>query len=363
MKNAIITVLLLSSFVANAQTTITAKEWQFDGAKTPPGTTIILAEGERGPLLLKNLKGTAEKPILILNKGHVTIKAAKTASYGLKTINCQYIEVVGTMDYGIEVNGGNIGVQVDGLSTNFRISFLEVHNSGFAGIMAKTDPTCDKATQRGYFTMYNVNITNNRIHHVGGEGIYLGNSFGKSGVKATCGQLLPHYIVNANVSFNETDSTGCEGIQVGSVTSGAFVAFNNVKNSGLSPFAAGQSNGIQIGEGTGGICYGNTITNARANGIIVLGKGDNIVSYNTIINSGENGIFADTRFNTAEEAKGKSFTFTNNTILNSKVYAIKLNSVALPMHYVFNNVITGAGIKLMSAKVKITQDNNLIKPL
>jgi hypothetical protein len=349
---------LLFSLTTQAQTTILPTQWQLDGTNIAPGTTITIPAGTRGPLLLKNLKGTPDKPILITNTGgKVTFKATKTASYGFKAMNCSNIRFVASAYGEIEIDGGNIGVTFDNFTTDFTISNLEVHNSGFAGIMAKTDPTCDKATQRGNFVVRNVNITNNYIHDVGGEGIYLGNSFYAKGFKAACGQLvLPHDIVNANVSFNRTENTGCEGIQVGSATKGAVIANNTVTNAGISPFAAGQSNGIQIGEGTGGSCYGNVVKNARGNGIIVLGLGDNVVFDNTITDSGENGIFADTR-----TAAPQFFMFINNTIVNSKVYAIKLNSISLPMHFILNNKITGNGIKLASAKVKATFVSNVVK--
>jgi hypothetical protein len=356
MKNTLIAFFLLCSIVARSQTTILPSQWQLDGTNIAPGTTITIPAGTRGPLLLKNLKGTPDKPILITNNGHVTIKAAKTASYGFKAMNCSNIRFIASAYGEIEIDGGNIGVTFDNFTTDFTISNIEVHNSGFAGIMAKTDPTCDKATQRGNFVMRNVNITNNYIHNVGGEGIYAGNSFAWKGVKLSCGQVMPHYIENINISNNRTDSTGCEGIQLGSANKGAVVSNNTVSYSGLSPFAAGQSNGIQIGEGTGGSCYGNVVKNARGNGIIVLGLGDNVVFDNIITDSGENGIFADTR-TTAPQF----FMFINNTIVNSKVYAIKLNSTLLPMHFILNNKITGNGIKLASAKVKATLVSNVVK--
>jgi hypothetical protein len=358
MKYLFTIAILLSSFAVKAQTTILPTQSKIDGTKIPPGTTLVIKAGERGPLLFQNLKGTAEKPILIINEGAVTIKAAKTASYGMKMLNSRFFKVIGSIGFGFKVDGGNIGITFDGLSTNFKLSGVEVRNCGFAGIMAKTDPTCVKATQRGYFTMYDIDITYNYIHNVGGEAIYIGNSFAKNGVKtATCGQVFPHYLVNVNVLYNITDSTGCEGIQVGSANRNANVNYNTVTNSGLSPFAAGQSNGIQIGEGTGGTCFGNVVKNARANGIIVLGSENIIVSGNVIINSGENGIFADTRFANPKDAVGKYIKFINNTIVNSKVYAIKLNSTVLPMHYLVDNKITGNGIKLMSPKVKVTYSN------
>jgi hypothetical protein len=69
---------------------------------------------------------------------------------------------------------------------------------------------------------------------------------------------------------------------VGSAISGCEVYNNTVTSPGQSPFASGQNNGIQIGEGTGGKCYNNLLKNAPGNGIIVLGLGDNQV-YNNLL--------------------------------------------------------------------------------
>ena len=340
------------------QTIIPSTAWQFDGASLAPGSTVIIPEGNRGALLLKNLHGTAEEPIIVINDGKVVITALKTASYGLKTLNCQHFKILGNgtagLYYGIEVNGGNISVTMDGLSSDFEVAYLEVHESGFAGIMAKTDPTCDVATQRGNFTLNNPYIHHNYIYNTGGEGIYVGNSFYMNGVTASCGKVWPHDVVNADISYNITNNTGCEGIQLGSATSGANVYCNTVTSPGVSPFASGQNNGIQIGEGTGGNCYRNLVKDAPGCGIIVLGLGNNLVYSNIIVNA-DIGIFADSRY-----TPGPYFMFVNNTIVGSKSFAIKLNSVLIPMQYIVNNAIVGGTIKLLNTNVHCTQVNNYV---
>lgn len=342
--------------------TVKPSEWFVDGATIPAGSTICIPAGTRGALLLKNLKGTAANPIVIVNKGgRVTFTEPATASYTFKTQNCQYFKVTGNGDpstkYGFVVNGGNIGMTMDGLSSDFEISNVEVRNSAFAGIMAKTDPTCDAATQRSHFTMSNVLLHDNYVHGTGGEGFYVGNSFYANGVLLACGRVLPHNVTNVKVYNNIVDSTGCEGIQVGSATVGAEIYNNTVRWPGLKPFAAGQDNGIQIGEGTGGKCYNNLVKNAPGNGIIVLGLGDNLLFNNIIINAGAHGIFADSRY-----TPGPYFQFINNTIISPGKDGIKLNSETIPMNTVINNVIiiTGAGtsINRVSKLVKLTSLNN-----
>ncbi|MGN6394620.1 MAG: right-handed parallel beta-helix repeat-containing protein [Mucilaginibacter sp.] len=343
--------------------TVKPAEWQVDGAKLLPGSVICIPAGKRGALLFKNLKGTADKPIIITNKGgQVVLTAAKTAGYTFKTSNCQYFKVKGDgvtgIKYGFVVDGGNIGMTLDDLSSDFEIQNVEVRNSGFAGMMAKTDPTCDVTTQRGHFTMKNVLLHHNYVHNTGGEGFYVGNSFYADGVSASCGKVLPGEVVNAKIFNNLTDSTGCEGIQVGSAVSGCEIYGNTVNYPGISPFGPGQNNGIQVGEGTGGKCYNNLVKNAPGNGIIVLGLGDNLVFNNIVLNSGDNGIFADSRY-----TPGPDFRFINNTIITTASNGIKLNSETIPMNTVINNVIVNtAGIAVFrkSTDVKLTSLNNYV---
>ncbi len=348
----------------NCTYTVQPSDWQLDGSAIAPGSVICIPAGTRGALLLKNIKGTVLKPITIINKGGAVIFTASTsAGYAFKTSNCRYFKILGNgatgTKYGFVINGGNIGMTMDDLSSDFEIANVEVRNSGFAGIMAKTDPTCDVSTQRGHFTMQNVLFHDNYVHKTGGEGFYIGNSFYAEGVQASCGTVLPHDVVNAKIYNNITDSTGCEGIQVGSATSGCEIYGNQVNLPGRTPFANDQNNGIQIGEGTGGKCYNNLIKNAPGNGIIVLGLGDNLVFNNYILNAGGNGIFADSRY-----TPGPNFKFINNTIVSPVVDGIKLDSETIPMNTVINNVIINAGsgtaIHKISNNVKLTSSNNYI---
>jgi ribosomal protein S14 len=56
---------------------------------------------------------------------------------------------------------------LDDLSSDFEIAGVEVRNSGFAGIMAKTDPSCDVATQARQFYHEKCKLHNNYIHQTG----------------------------------------------------------------------------------------------------------------------------------------------------------------------------------------------------
>lgn len=351
--------------IVNSTYTVQPSDWMIDGSKIPTVTTLYIPAGTRGALLLKNFKGTTAKPIIIINKGgKVTFSTSTSASYAFKTQNCHYFKVLGNgvsgIKYGFAVNGGNIGMTMDDLSSDFEIAYVEVRNTGFAGIMAKTDPTCDPSTWRGNFIMKNVSLHDNYVHKTGGEGFYVGNSFYEDGVSLSCGTVYPHDVLNVKLYKNLIDSTGSEGIQVGSATAGCEIYSNTVVAPGMSPFSAYQNNGIQIGEGTGGKCYNNLVKNAPGDGIIVLGLGDNVIFNNYILNSKSYGIFADSRY-----TPGPHFQFINNTIVGSALGGIKLNSETIPMNTVINNVIiqslsSSLAIIRKSTSVKLTAANNYI---
>src|SRR5436190_9956459 len=196
--------------------TIKLSETVVDGSGIPAGSVVCLESGTRASLLLRNFVGTASAPIIFMNSGGKTIvQMASTASYGIKTEGCKFFKFSGTGSsdqYGIKIDGGNIGFTLDKLSTNFEIHNMEVSNCGFAGIMAKTDPSCDASTWRENFVMSDLSFHDNYVHNVKGEGFYVGNSFYKSGKALTCGNILPHSIVNAKIFNNKVDHSGCEGI-------------------------------------------------------------------------------------------------------------------------------------------------------
>ena len=59
------------------------------------------------------------------------------------------------------------------LSTNFEVDHIEIANTGFAGIISKTDPVCNLSKNRGNFTQYQSVFHDNYIHNTSGEGMYM----------------------------------------------------------------------------------------------------------------------------------------------------------------------------------------------
>ncbi len=306
-----------------------------------PGTRIVLdAATTYGSLRFINIVGTADAPIVITNSGGTATINAEGRSYAMKFRESRHFRVTGgDVDgtYGIRIDGGHLGMSLEYLSTDFEVDHVELYNIGFAGVMAKTDPSCDDATIHGNFTMENVSIHDNYVHETGGEGFYIGNSKYEKGMETPCGVRFPHEIHNVKVYNNVVKNSGWEGIQVGSATQGAEVFNNKVENYGLAN-KHGQNNGIQIGGGTGGNFYNNIIINGKGNGLIMMGLGDNIVYNNIIVDAGENGIFCDER-----RSNGPGYQFINNTIINPAKDGIRLYSEEVPRNVVKNNIIINPG--------------------
>lgn len=336
-----------------------------------PGSIIGLnAATKYGTLEFHNLVGTEEAPIIIRNFGGQVRIVADDKWHAIKTEKSKYFRITGgtvSGQYGIHVEGGEMGLKLDGLSTNFEVDHVEVANSGFAGIMAKTDPTCDDATIRGNFTMYDVSLHDNFIHDTGGEGFYVGNSFW-DGMDRTCGKRLPHEIKGLKIYNNIVKNTGWEAIQVGCAIEGSEIYNNAIENYGTVN-KQHQNNGIQIGIGTGGLVYNNLIKKGTGNGMIVLGTGDNIIYNNIIVDAGSNGVFCDERY-----TPGEGFKFVNNTIVNPAKDGIRLYAEKVPMNTIINNIIVNPGtygsyrysrtnddafVYLSSKNIRIKKSNNL----
>lgn len=335
-----------------------------------PGSIIGLdANIPYGSLTFKNIIGTSDQRIVIRNCGGTARINGTGTGHSIKTSNSKYFRITGGDDngtYGIIITGGHMGLNLGGFSTNFEIDHLEIGNSGFAGIMAKTDPSCDDATVRGNFLMKHVALHHNYIHDTGGEGIYAGNSF-FMGMNTPCGVRLPHEIHYIRIYGNVIKNTGWEAIQLGCATKGASIHANTIENYGVANKQY-QNNGVQIGAGTGGVFNNNLIRKGTGNGLIVMGLGDNIIYNNVIDEAGNFGIFCDERY-----TPGPGFKFINNTIINPASDGIRIYAELVPMNVIVNNVIANPGsystytdplspesafVNKLSDDVKIEMSNN-----
>jgi hypothetical protein len=306
-----------------------------------PGSVICLnAAIAYGNLLFRNLKGSATNPIIIKNCGGVANVNGTGKPYAMKTETSQYFHITGGTGstYGIKLTSGSQGLTLDKLSTNFEVDHLDIGNSGFAGIMAKTDPSCDNATIRGNFVMRDVLLHDNYVHDTAGEGFYVGNSFYNAGVNTSCGLRYPHAIEGLKIYNNIVKNSGWESIQVGSTPKGSEVYNNRIENYGAKNVLY-QNNGVQFGEGARGKLYGNYINGGKGSAINIIGNGENFIHDNVIVNAGAFGIFCDER----DFPGTLGMQFINNTIINPVKDGIRIYTDLVPMNVVLNNIIVNPG--------------------
>lgn len=325
-----------------------------------PGYVICLQTGVAYRYLtFNNIVGTVSSPITITNCGGVASVTASGKPYVVKIANSKYFRLTGgtvNNGYGIKVSQSSTnGLVLGPFTTDFEIDHLEVSNVSFAGIMAKTDPTCDDATVRGNFTMRDVYFHHNYIHDTGGEGFYIGHT-SYNGVNTACGLRYPHTIEGIRISHNLVKNSGWDAIQLSSAPIGASVSFNTVQNYSVKN-NPDQRGGITLGGGTGGVCHNNIIKGGYGAGMVVFGLADNLIHNNIICNAGAMGIFCDER-----TTPGNGYTFLNNTIINPGEDGLRIYAEKVPMNIFSNNIVVNPGngiyVAKLSSTVKLQSDNN-----
>lgn len=352
---------------------LSSTEYQFDGAKkgVKPGDKICFANGTRTGIGIFNVNGTPDNPVIITNMcdGQVTINAP--SAWG----NCVVVEQSShfifhgsgnpNIEYGINITGGQMGLNMQGRSTNFEVHHVSVNNVGCSGMLAKTDPTCDPGTWRGNFTLRDAYFHHNKISNTGCEGFYVGNSHYDSYVTKTCSgvstQILEHDIVNVEIAYNELTNIGNDGIQVGA-SKQAKIHHNYLKGIGVKNNVFHQ-NSMQIGGGTeGALIYNNYMEDGRSYGVLDGGGGN--YYYNNIIYTTVEGGFIFLHDVNFAPTGARIF---NNTLINCKGYGFIMFSENPDATLFMNNIVVGQNQSNYvyfnfnnPAKNKLVQSNNIL---
>lgn len=265
------------------------------GAAIAPGARVCMQPGRFSALRVEDLHGTAAQPIEIINcGGAVTIgDATGNTSSGVQVVRSSHLRFSGTgapaTRYGIKVEGtSSQGINLYAGSTDMEVEWVEITRTGFAGIMAKSDPGCDGEYARGTFTQYNTHLHHNYLHDIGAEGFYLGHFSFYGYNNSSCPEqtLYPHALVGVQLHHNCFERTQADGLQLTGAVSGVEVHHNVIDQYGVDPFQAYQNNGIQLGPGTTGRWYSNIIRNdpqrVTGNALIVFGQ-DEISFFNNLL--------------------------------------------------------------------------------
>ncbi|MCF2856730.1 right-handed parallel beta-helix repeat-containing protein [Pseudoalteromonas sp. SMS1] len=311
------------------------------------GDTVCLEAGQRGPLRLRNVQGSAHAPVILRNQnGVVTFSPYE---YSIAIENSRWLRVTSNAVenesvYGLRL-GGTLGIGA--LSEQIEIDHIEVYRARFAGMLIKTDPTCDPQTWAENFTMTGLRIHNNYIHDTElGEGMYIGYT-GLSRALMCDNELTtvyPHKIEDIHIYDNRLEHIAADGIQVNAIKQNAHIARNTIYRTGVSPFdPQWQNTGIQIG-GNNVEVKDNLIYRSGGNGMMIDGDDISVLN-NHIIYPGENGIFARNRAQQdVNFSGGAPHSYKSNLIVHPQSYAIKLYAVnTSSAHKLIENSIENDG--------------------
>lgn len=325
-----------------------------------PGDKIHLMQGTYFQILVQNIAGSADNPIEIRNFGGQAVINGESANYGISVRNCKFINLSGdgpeSIFYGIHIAkvGRGGGLSLDKLSTDIKVSRIEIANTTLAGLIAKSDPDCTFTSTRDKFTMHNIEIHDCYIHDIGMEGIYAGNSF-YTGRTINCDGkdtlVYPHVIEGIRVYNNIIERTGRNGMQVNSAAKNCQI-FNNRIYRDSESGTPNQMGGIQIGGGSECDCYNNQISEGKGSGIEIFGRG-NMLIYNNLIEYPGRSYMPDTAhyaypkhgifLKDVATDTGAVINIFHNTIIYPKSDGILFTNKKLSGSRVQNNIIVNPG--------------------
>lgn len=322
-----------------------------------PGDTLKLQYGTRDQLLIQNLTGDSDHPIVITN-GCGVVGISTENHYGMSIRNCRYLKVTGTgfpnEFYGIQIKKveQGAGIGINDFSSDIEIDHLSIQNTLFNGINAKTDPDLATPSTREKFTQFNTIIHDCSISDTGNEGMYIGNTKYEGVIFDNNGQdtlLMPSLLDGVQIYNNILTRTGWDGIQVSSATKGCQI-FGNIISYDSQEAYYSQMSGIMLGGGSKCDCYNNLISNGKGSGIEVHGLGGFKVFNNIIINAGRSYLPTDPEarvygmyVSDISVERDSSFQLLFNTIIRPKTDGIRFSSMLSKNNLIASNLIAEPG--------------------
>lgn len=339
-----------------------------------PGDTVCVEAGKRPFLVLREMVGTAAARVTIKNCGGKVEIANADKGYGLLIEASAFFHLTGSGDpahvYGFDVSATRTGpdysasgVPVGDLSTDYEIDHVEVHHTGFAGFMLKTESRCDGSANLGSFVQKNTHVHHTFVHDTGGEGFYVGST-GYGGRDFTCNgqtvKLYPHEHDGVFLHDNRIESTGWDGLQVGVTPKNCEIHHNRILGVGKTAADPVQTRGIQVGGASACEIHGNTLVGGPSIGIFVLGAADTRVYNNVVVGFGGDGIYANDQKLSA--VAGSSYVFLHNTVVGSGGDGLRVFGDQLAGNAAVNNLfVATAGTALAAgAGVSWQEQGNLV---
>lgn len=336
-----------------------------------PGEVICIEGGDREFLRFYDLVGTAEAPIVITNCGGQVVIDNVDRGYGLTLEGVEFTQITGTGDpafeYGFSVRASRDGpdysascIVASGFSTDYELDHIEAFDCGFAGLSAKTDPSCDAQDLSGW-VQRNTRVHHLYLHDTGGEGIYFGNT-GFPSREGTCDgntvDLIPHTHEGVWIHDNIIEDTGWDGAQIGVSPKDCYFYRNRIARVGLEGVEY-QTNGLQIGGGSRCEITDNFISGGPSLGMIVLDARDTLIANNVIVDFLD-GIYINDR--DSEVTEGAQYRVLYNTVVDLEDGGITIFGARSVGNVLSNNLIVEGGLEPLGVgnDVDATTEGNLI---
>jgi len=302
-----------------------------------PGDTIVIPTGSYAGIRFYDIVGLPGMPITITNEGGQVILTEELYS-ALEFYRSSYVHVTGSgsddVKYGFRIESlysHSQGINLTNFTSDVEIDFVHVAKAGFAGIMAKTDPSCGypETFRSSGFVMKNINIHHNKIRNVGGEGVYIGHtgsSITSSFISCDGIPVFGHWLENVSVNNNRISSTGRDAIQLNLVRFGGVISNNRI-TSYAKEGEYFQDFAMSIGGGEYQIFNNSILNKAGQNGKgiqFLNGFSGSKIFNNVLVNPRLYGIFIHNR---VAFDQNEGYLIANNTIINPELAGIRYNTV------------------------------------
>jgi MYXO-CTERM domain-containing protein len=288
-----------------------------------PGDRVCVTAGTRPFLRLQRFHGTAEQPITVLNCGGVVEITNPDRAYALVIEDTSsHVRVTGTgmdgVEHGFRVSAParepypGIGVWILGRATNVEVDHMEVFDTGFAGVMAKTDPSCEDRPFWDGFVMRGTHLHHLWVHDTGGEGFYIGSTQLMGYTRSCDGSdvvIPPHRLDGVSVDHVLIEDTGWDGIQFG-VSDACSFTDSVVRRVGLERVEF-QMQGVQVGSSRCELRRLD-VREGGASGVFVLDSSDVTIADSVIADFAADAIYVNLR-----SASAGTWTIVHNTITGS----------------------------------------------
>ncbi len=243
------------------------------GSAYQPGDTLVIraASNPWDYIYLGGIKGTQERPVVVINEGTVEMKK------GISLENCQYIKVTGSGSrekFGFRIlSSPQVAVVINGKSAHIEVERFFVKDCMF-GCWIKNEADCD--TSINSWVLDDMRIHDFEMHHINIEGFYMGSTDPNNFTRPKdCNGVQQYYkpskLGNIKVYNGVIDGTGRPAIMLSNAQIGMSEIYNNKVSNVGREYNDQQGTGISIGGYTRAYVHHNTVKNTYTWGIASLG--------------------------------------------------------------------------------------------